>query len=189
MAGQLRKIKNKSVIDSIPFSGILGDGTVELRPGLYSRAYHLKDVNFTISQYDTQVEIFDRYKELLNSFETPFQILIHNYKADKKSVLENVKLHPSRDGMNSFRQENSSIRTGLKNIVRVMRNMKAERMITKTDCPDTMMEKTNTFRVKQSMTAAKPSMMMEKSSLILQRKSLKTVKRPMKKTKRNWTQP
>lgn len=109
MAGQLRKIKNKSVIDSIPFSGILGDGTVELRPGLYSRAYHLKDVNFTISQYDTQVEIFDRYKELLNSFETPFQILIHNYKADKKSVLENVKLHPSRDGMNSFRQEINSM--------------------------------------------------------------------------------
>lgn len=100
-----KRIRNKSVFDSIPFSGILGDGTIEIKPGLYSKAYHLGDVNFTISNRDTEIEIFDKYKDMLNSFDAPFQVVIHNYKSDLKTVMKNVRLSPARDGLNDFRQE------------------------------------------------------------------------------------
>ena len=100
-----KRIRNKSVFDSIPFTGILGDGTIEIKPGLYSKAYHLGDVNFTISNRETEIEIFDKYKDMLNSFDSPFQIVIHNYKSDLTTVMKNVRLSPARDGLNEFRQE------------------------------------------------------------------------------------
>lgn len=103
------KSKNKSVTDSIPFTQIYADGTIELEKGLYSRMYKLDDINFTIAPEAEQRAIFRRYEKMLNTFSEPFQIMIHNYKADKKNTMDNIRFNIMNDGYNSYRQEMNGI--------------------------------------------------------------------------------
>lgn len=110
---KLTKIENlpKTVQDSIPFRGFTRDGVVETSPGVFTKCYKLKDVNFQIATADDQVQIFNGYRDLLNSFDPTvrWEFTIFNHEVDKRETLKNIKIAPQRDGLNQFRQEYNQI--------------------------------------------------------------------------------
>ena len=82
------EIKNKrSVQAAIPYSHIFKDGTIETKPGHYTRAYNLGNVNFKIAPDEEQVVLFKAYEDFLNTFspEVHFQIVIQNTIADRRT--------------------------------------------------------------------------------------------------------
>lgn len=101
----------KTVQDSIPYQRVYNNGIIETENGVFSKAYALEDINFSIAPEDEQKEIFLNYEKLLNSFskDNPFQIIIHNYKADKATTLKEVRFKPQRDGLNKYRQESNNV--------------------------------------------------------------------------------
>ena len=117
-SGQKKKptkeeLKNKrSVQAAIPYSNIFKDGTIETKPGHYTRAYNLGNVNFKIAPDEEQVNLFKAYGDFLNTFspDVHFQIVIQNSIADRRTSLENIRyvLRPG-DNLNKYRQEMNSI--------------------------------------------------------------------------------
>ena len=96
---------------SIPYTTLFPDGTIETKPGTYTRAYNLEDINFKIAPDEEQVSIFRSYGDFLNSFtqHNPFQIIIQNRAADKRRSLEDIRFLLQRDGLNKYRQEMNGI--------------------------------------------------------------------------------
>ncbi len=97
--------------DSIPYERIYKNGIIESEGGLFSKAYTLEDINFVIAPVDEQKSIFKNFEQLLKSFSenNNFQIIIHNYKADKTTTLKEVRFTPQRDGRNKYRQEMNNV--------------------------------------------------------------------------------
>lgn len=101
----------KTVQESIPYTTLFPDGTIETKPGNYTRAYSLEDINFKIAPDHEQVSIFRAYGDFLNSFNqnTPFQIVIQNRASDKRASLEDIRFTLQRDGLNKYRQEMNGV--------------------------------------------------------------------------------
>ena len=76
----------RTVQQSIPYTTVFADGTIETLPGTYTRAYRLEDVSFKIAPDEEQVAVFKAYGNLLNTFppEVRFQVIIHNHLADRR---------------------------------------------------------------------------------------------------------
>lgn len=96
-----------SVQDSIPYCYCYKNGVIETKPGHFSRAYELKDINFAIAPYHEQKEMYKSFERLLNIFHagTNFQIFIQNHKADKAETMSNIHYTPQTDGLNFLRKE------------------------------------------------------------------------------------
>ncbi len=98
----------KTVQESIPYTMLYKHhGTIETRPGQFTRAYNLEDINFKIAPDADQVAIFRAYGNFLNSFSsnTRFQIVIQNHAADRRASLEDIRFRLQRDDLNKYRQE------------------------------------------------------------------------------------
>ena len=102
----------RTIQDSIPYQHVFrSDGTIETRPGSYTRAYKLEDINFKATSDDEQKKMVISYMGLLNAFPVgaDFQIVIINHAAEKFGAWENIRFEPQRDGLNSFRNEMNQI--------------------------------------------------------------------------------
>lgn len=101
----------KTVQESIPYTTLFPDGTIETKPGTFTRAYNLEDINFKIAPDHEQVSIFRSYGDFLNSFDqsTPFQIVIQNRAIDMRSSLETIRFNYQSDGLNMYRNEMNRI--------------------------------------------------------------------------------
>ena len=86
------RVLGKSIQDSIPYTMVFRDGTIETEPGTYTRAFVLEDINFKIASLQEQTDIFHAYESLLNSFPTgvKFQIVILNRAADSRTGLISI---------------------------------------------------------------------------------------------------
>ena len=113
MLRKRRKIP-KSVQESIPYLYVYNNGVFESDNGLFSKAYTLEDINFSIAPTEEQKLIFLDYEKVLNSFSNAhnFQIVIHNFRADKASTLKEIRFLPQRDGLNKYRQELNNVLMG-----------------------------------------------------------------------------
>ena len=80
------RIVPRTVQQSIPYTAVFADGTIETLPGTYTRAYRLEDVSFKIAPDEEQDAIFKAYGNLLDTFppEVLFQVILHNHSADKR---------------------------------------------------------------------------------------------------------
>jgi len=58
-----------SIEDSIPFRSITDDGIMEVRNGLYSKTYRLKDINFNLAKLEDKVDIYMNWREALSIFD------------------------------------------------------------------------------------------------------------------------
>ena len=112
----------RTVQDSIPYQHVFrSDGTIETRPGSYTRAYKLEDINFKATSDDEQKKMVISYMGLLNAFPVgaDFQIVIINHTAEKFGAWENIRFEPQRDGLNSYRNEmNQILQTNLQRAVK-----------------------------------------------------------------------
>lgn len=98
---------NKSVQQTIPYTYCYRNGVIETKPGHFSRAYKLNDVNFIMSNQDEQERIFKEFEKVLNLFPATmnFQIFFHNHKADKRETLRNIHYRKQTDSLNNIRSE------------------------------------------------------------------------------------
>ena len=110
---KLAKIEKlpKTVQDSIPLRGFMQDGTIETTPGVFTRTYKLKDVNFSIASEEDQMAIFKSFIDFLNSFNefTKWEFTIFNHEIDKRKTIEDIQIKPQQDGLNKYRKELNKI--------------------------------------------------------------------------------
>ena len=103
--GLFRKKKKKhrtvprTVQQSIPYTTVFADGTIETLPGTYTRAYRLEDVSFKIAPFEEQDAISKAYGNLLNTFppDVRFQVIIRNHTAEWRQSFENIRYKPQKD--------------------------------------------------------------------------------------------
>ena len=97
----------KDVRSSIPFKGVLENGIIETYPGTFTKSYKLTDINYTIAPEDEQMVIYQKFMEMLNSFNksVKWQFTIFNHEIDKKKTITDIRVLPKKDGLNKYRQE------------------------------------------------------------------------------------
>ena len=101
----------KTIEDSIPINGISQSGVIETKPGNFTKSYRLKDINFKVAPNEQQGEIFRSYMDLMNSMsiDMRWQITIFNHERAKREVVDDIRIMPQHDGLNSYRNELNSI--------------------------------------------------------------------------------
>lgn len=97
----------RTVQESIPYKAIYPNGIIEVENGIFSKAYLIEDVNFSIASDDEQENIFNKYVDFLNSFdsEVHMQLVIYNRNIDQKEVNNKILLKMQNDELNEFREE------------------------------------------------------------------------------------
>ena len=98
---------NKTVQESIPYMSISPNGIMELEPGVYSKSYRFEDMNFRTANNEEQTQIFEKFSELLNIFDSDvrLELTIYNRKTTAEMSAKNVLLEYKMDNLNIYREE------------------------------------------------------------------------------------
>lgn len=133
----MKNIKNKIKVKksatsqtTIPISSIHEDGIIETKKGEYSKTLQFIDINYHIAREDDQIDIFSKYCEFLNFFNSTvkLQITIYNKSINKDEFENKIVLKHKNDGLDVYRNEYNDI---LKNQVSKGRNdIEKEKYIT-----------------------------------------------------------
>lgn len=96
-----------TLLDSISFNTVYEDGICEISSNQYSISVLLKDINYQLSGEDTQIEVFSKYCDFLNSLgsRTQVQLTIQKVKRDLKEVEEMIFYEKNGDQLDLFRDE------------------------------------------------------------------------------------
>ncbi len=97
----------KTVQESIPYIRVYKDGIIETEPGVFTKSYALEDINFQLMSREEQIDRFQKFSDLLNSFghEVNAQIVVFNRNIDEGEFRDNTLLKLRNDGMDEYRQE------------------------------------------------------------------------------------
>lgn len=97
----------KTVQDSIPYKALYKNGIIEIEPGIFTKSYALEDINFKIASDEEQMNIFQKYVDFLNSFDSDvrIQLVIYNRSVDEDSVREKIFIPNKLDQLNEYRKE------------------------------------------------------------------------------------
>lgn len=95
-----------NISDSIPITSISDEGIFETRKNLYSKTYHLTDVNFQIAKRVEKGEMFVAYRAFLNSLDPSqtLQITIYNHRIIGSTDADDIILQEMGDGQDYLRQ-------------------------------------------------------------------------------------
>ena len=93
--------------DTIPYLAVYKNGIIEIEPGIFSKAYHLEDINFKIATDEAQQAIMEQYMDFLNTFdfEVHMQLVIYNRNMDEQRVQEIILMPYRADMLNEYREE------------------------------------------------------------------------------------
>lgn len=97
----------KTVQETIPYLSVYENGIIETEPGIFTKSYKIEDVNFKIATDEEQMDIFNKYQDLLNTFDSDvkMQLIIYNRNMDEKKVNEKILIPFKRDDLNEYREE------------------------------------------------------------------------------------
>lgn len=88
----------KTTQQSIPFIADYEEGLFEVEPGKYSKTYKIKDINYSTSKEEEQVNIFCKWGEFLNSFSEDYNMAVTvNNRVISKEQQEESFLYPIRN--------------------------------------------------------------------------------------------
>ena len=106
-----KKKAPETVQESIPYTKVYTNGVIETEPGVFTRAYRIRDVDFTMASEDEQMRIYNDYGALLNTFPSTctFQMLIVNKRANRRTFLKNIQFKTHDDGLNPMRSAMNKI--------------------------------------------------------------------------------
>lgn len=107
----------KTVQDTIPYLAVYQNGIIEIEPGVFTKSYKLEDVNFKVATDEEQRNIFERYVDFLNTFDSDIriQLTIFNRNIDEEHVREKILIPFKRDNLNEYREEyNTMLRDKMK---------------------------------------------------------------------------
>ena len=97
----------KSVQDCIPIKAIYEDGIFLLSSNKYSKCFRFTDINYAVASDDDKKNLFLKYSELLNSFDTgaTTKITILNRKLNKVDFEKNIMIPKVGDDLDEYRDE------------------------------------------------------------------------------------
>lgn len=97
----------KTLQATIPYRKAYSNGIIETAKGIYTKSYLLKDVNYQAAKLEAQHTMFQKYAELLNTFDASmtFQISVNNRNIDIEQFKENTLIELQEDGLNVYRNE------------------------------------------------------------------------------------
>lgn len=107
----------KTVQDTIPYLAVYQNGIIETEQGVFTKSYKLEDVNFKVATDEEQENIFLRYVDFLNTFDSDIriQLTIFNRNIDEEHVKERILIPFCRDNLNEYREEyNTMLRDKMK---------------------------------------------------------------------------
>lgn len=105
------KKTSKSVQNTIHYERMFENGICEITQGFYSKTIKFSDINYQIARRDEQIEIFSKYCEFLNYFDSsiPIQITIQNKPIDKEDFKNSMLLKNQNDSLDDLRKEYNSM--------------------------------------------------------------------------------
>jgi len=74
----------KSIQETIEIMAVAENGIFEVAKNRYSKCYRFQDINYTTTNEDEQIDIFERYCKFLNSLDCNFKITINNKNKNMK---------------------------------------------------------------------------------------------------------
>ncbi len=78
----MKKQKNKSVQEWLPFQKVLDNGIIKLKDNTYIKIIKIKPINFNLKSELEKEAILNSYKLFLKTCNFNFQILIQSNKED-----------------------------------------------------------------------------------------------------------
>ncbi len=94
----------KSIQETIEVMKIAENGIFEVAKNRFSKCYRFCDINYTTTNEDEQISIFERYCKFLNSLDVGFKITINNKNKNMDDLRDHVFLQPEQDGFNHYRK-------------------------------------------------------------------------------------
>ena len=94
----------KSIQETIEIMAVAENGIFEVSKNRYSKSYRFHDINYTTTNEDEQMDIFERYCKFLNSLDCNFKITINNKNKNMVELRKNVFLQYQEDGYDNFRK-------------------------------------------------------------------------------------
>ena len=94
----------KSLQDTIEILAIAENGIFEVAKNRYSKSYRFQDINYTTTNEDEQIDIFERYCKFLNSLDCNYKITVNNKNRDMVDLRQDVMLKPRNDGYDDYRK-------------------------------------------------------------------------------------
>lgn len=94
----------KSIQETIEIMKVAENGIFEVARNRFSKCYRFQDINYTTTNEEEQIDIFERYCKFLNSLDVNFKITINNKNKDMEDLREHVFLQPEQDGFNNYRK-------------------------------------------------------------------------------------
>ena len=94
----------KSIQETIEIMAVAENGIFEVTKNRYSRCYRFQDINYTTTNEDEQIDIFERYCKFLNSLDCNFKITINNKNKNMEDLKQYVLLKYMDDGYDNFRK-------------------------------------------------------------------------------------
>ena len=102
-----RKSVAKTAQQTIPYQKVYDDGIFEIGKGCYSKVVKFYDINYQIARQDDKEDIFVKYCEFLNYFNSQItlQITIINKSINREAFEQQILLKKKGDFLDEFRQE------------------------------------------------------------------------------------
>lgn len=94
----------KSIQETIEILKVAENGIFEVSKGRYSKCYLFQDLNYTTTNEEEQIEIFEHYCKFLNSLDCVFKITINNKNKDMIHLRDVVLLGYQYDEFDRFRK-------------------------------------------------------------------------------------
>lgn len=94
----------KSIQETIEIMAVAENGIFEVAKNRYSKSYRFQDINYTTTNEDEQIDIFERYCKFLNSLDCNFKITINNKNKNMIDLRRLVLLQYKKDGFDHFRK-------------------------------------------------------------------------------------
>ncbi len=100
----------RSVQDTIEIQAVAENGIFEVTKGgksplnKYSKCYRFLDINYTTTNEEEQISIFERYCKFLNSLDCNYKITINNKNKNMTQLREQVLLQMANDGFDHYRK-------------------------------------------------------------------------------------
>ena len=94
----------KSIQETIEIEKAAVNGIFEVSKNRYSKCYRFHDINYTTTNEEEQIDIFERYCKFLNSLDCAFKITVNNKNKDMEKLRDYILLAYQGDGYDEFRR-------------------------------------------------------------------------------------
>lgn len=94
----------KSIQETIEIMKVAENGIFEVAKSRFSKCYRFSDINYTTTNEDEQIDIFERYCKFLNSMDCAFKITVNNKNRDMNALRDYILLPYTGDRFDKFRK-------------------------------------------------------------------------------------